>query len=294
MDETTRQAALSDLYALPGHLLWRAAARVSAELDRILPGAVDIHAYAALLALADEEPQSQRSLSKLIGVSGTTLTSVALTLERDGLVQRVRNPADRRSYSLTRTATGRTAVRRWAPHVERFEEQLTAALTAEDAARLREVLTEVIQGQLDERTPEALLHSTGFLVSQAHQQAHREFASALAPLGIEPRHFGTLRALRIVGPATQGELATLLDVSPATVVQIADHLERSGLLTRQRDTSDRRVQRLHVTAEAVDVIEKATTLSSRLFEDRLDGPGSRDRQDLIRLLRLLVSGPTTR
>jgi DNA-binding MarR family transcriptional regulator len=290
MDDTTRRAALSDLYDLPGHLLWRAAARVALELDRILPGAIDIHAYAALLALADQEPQSQRSLATLTGVSGTTLTSVAHTLTHDCLVERVRNPEDRRSYSLTRTSAGRSAVRRWAPHVERLEQRLTATLTVADAVRLREVLTRLLGDQLDERTPQALLDSTAFLITRAHQRSHREFAAALAPLGIEPRHFGTLRALRIVGPATQGEVAGLLDVSPATVVQIADHLEQRGLLTRQRDTGDRRVQRLHVTAGAADVVEEAARLSSRLFEDRLGGPRSRDRKDLVRLLRLLLSG----
>ena len=30
---------------------------------------------------------------------------------RDGLVERIRNPADRRSYALTRTAAGRAAAR---------------------------------------------------------------------------------------------------------------------------------------------------------------------------------------
>jgi DNA-binding MarR family transcriptional regulator len=290
MDETTRQAALSDLYSMPGHLLWRAAARVTVELDRILPGAIDIHAYAALLALADQEPQSQRSLATLTGVSGTTLTAVAHTLERDALVQRVRNPEDRRSYSLTRTPAGRSAVRRWAPHVERLERRLTAMLTVADAVRLRELLTRIISDQLDERTPEALRVNTGFLISRAHQHAHREFAAALAPLGIEPRHVGTLRGLRIAGFATQGEVAGLLDVSPATVVQIADHLEQRGLVFRQRDPGDRRVQRLHLTDEAVQVVEEAARLSSRLFEDRLGGPRSQHRNDLTRLLRLLVTG----
>ena len=289
MDETTRRAALSDLYALPGHLLWRAAARVSVELDRILPGAIDIHAYAALLALADEEPQSQRSLARLTGVSGTTLTSVAHTLQQDGLVERVRNPEDRRSYSLTRTAAGRSAVRRWTPHVERLEEQLTAGFTTYDAERLRAVLTLLLDGQLDDRTPGALLRNTAFLVTRAQQQGHREFMAALQPLGIEPRHFGTLRALKIVGPATQGEVASLLDVSPATVVQIADHLEQRGLLMRQRDASDRRVQRLHLAPEALAVVDEATALSARLFEDRLGGPRSSTRRDLVRLLRLLLS-----
>jgi DNA-binding MarR family transcriptional regulator len=289
MDATTRRAALSDLYALPGHLLWRAAAHVSVELDRILPGAIDIHAYAALLALADEEPQSQRSLARLTGVSGTTLTSVAHTLQQDGLVERVRNPEDRRSYSLTRTATGRSAVRRWTPHVERLEKQLTAGFTTYDAERQRAVLTLLLDGQLDQRTPGALLRNTAFLVTRAHQQSHREFTAALQPLGIEPRHFGTLRALKIVGPATQGEVASLLDVSPATVVQIADDLVERGLLMRQRDASDRRVQRLHLAPEALAVVDEATALSARMFEDRLRGPRSPARRDLVRLLRLLLS-----
>jgi DNA-binding MarR family transcriptional regulator len=35
--------------------------------------------------------------------------------------QRVRNPDDRRSYSLTRTTAGRDPVRRWAPHVDGLE-----------------------------------------------------------------------------------------------------------------------------------------------------------------------------
>jgi DNA-binding MarR family transcriptional regulator len=153
MDDAARRAALSDLYALPGHLLWRAAARVSVELDRILPGGMDIHAYAALVALADTEPQSQRSLATVTGVSGTTVTSVAQALQRDALIERVRNPDDRRSYSLTRTAAGRDAVRRWAPHVDRLEEKLTAGFAPGEASRLRDLLVRVIGEQLDERTP---------------------------------------------------------------------------------------------------------------------------------------------
>jgi DNA-binding MarR family transcriptional regulator len=291
MDESARQAALSDLYALPGHLLWRSAARVAVELDRILPTGTDIHAYAALLALADEEPQSQRSLARMIGVSATTLTSVAQTLQREALVERVRNPTDRRSYSLTPTPAGRSAVQRWTPHVDRLEKRLNAALTPREAERLREVLAGVIGNQLDERTPQALLQSTGFLVTRAHQHAHREFMAALRPLGIEPRHFGMMRALRKVGPATQGDVASLLDVSPATVVEMVDHLEKRGLVVRERDAADRRVYRLHLTTEAARVLEEAADLSSKVLEDRIGGPRSRDRKDLGRLLPLLLTAP---
>jgi DNA-binding MarR family transcriptional regulator len=289
MDETARRAALSQLYALPGHLLWRAAAAVYVELDRMLPGRTDIHAYAVLLGLADVEPQTQSSLARMTSVSGTTLTSVAQTLQRDGLVERVRNPEDRRSYSLTRTAEGRSFVRRWAPRVRRLEERLTASYSPADADRLRELLVQVVGEQLDPRTPAALLESTGFLITRAHLRAHREFLVALEPLGIEPRHYGTLRALQVTGPATQGELAGLLDVSPATVVAIVDHLEGRGLVTRRRDPVDRRAYRLQLTDEAERVVAEADSLSTAVLADRIGGPRSRARSDLVRLLAQLLS-----
>jgi DNA-binding MarR family transcriptional regulator len=289
MDETARQAAMSDLYAQPGHLLWRAAARVDRLVDEILPGTADIHAYAALLGLADQEPQSQQSLARMIAVSGTTMTSVAELLLRDGLVARVRNPADRRSYSLTRTPAGRSAVRRWTPHVVRLEERLTTSFVGQDASRLREILRGVAAGQLDARTPTALQESTGFLVTRAHLRTHREFLNALKPLDIEPRHYGSLRVVRVVGPVTQGQLAALLDVSPATVVSMVDHLEERGLLTRQRDSADRRVYRLHLTQQGETVLGHATETAGTVQERWLGGPRSRDRRDLVRLLTLLLT-----
>jgi len=292
MDETARTAAMADLYAQPGHLLWRATARVTREVDRLLPGNVDLHAYAVLVALADHEPQSQRSLASSTGVSGTTLTAVAHTLKADGLVERVRNPEDRRSYSLTRTAAGRDAVRRWEPHVRRLEQQLTAPLSQAEGRRLRRLLLSVAGDDLDRRTPKPLLDSTGFLVAKAHQRMHREFAAAVQPVGIEPRHFGTLRALRVVGPATQGDLALLLDVSPATVVQLVDHLERRGLVSRQRDEYDRRAYRLHLSDEAGPVVEHATAESQAIFDGRLDTTDGRDRMELARLLGLLLTATT--
>jgi DNA-binding MarR family transcriptional regulator len=290
MEDRARREVLSHLYAFPGHLLWRAAARVGAEIDRLLPPGIDLHAYAVLLALADEEPQSQRSLASMVGVSGTTLTSVAQALQRDALVERIRNPEDRRSYSLTRTAAGRSAVHEWAPHAERLEQRLTSTFDPGDAARLRAILVRIIGDQLDERTPAALRASTGFLVTKAHQRAHREFMAALQPLDIEPRHFGTMRALRAAGPATQGQLARLLDVSPATVVQTIDHLEARGLVTRERDPSDRRAYRLHLTPEADRVLERAATIGAELVPQWIGDAHGPDLRDLVRLLPLLLTG----
>ena len=280
---------MSDLYAQPGHLLWRAAARVTRHVDAMLPGRADLHAYAALLGLADDEPQSQQSLARTIGVSGTTMASVAETLLRDELVVRTRNPEDRRSYSLVRTAAGRSAARRWAAPVVRLEERLTASFTPKETARLREILTHMTGDLLDERTPAALRQSTGFLVTRAHHRSHREFLTALEPLGIEPRHYGSMRVLRTLGAVTQGQLATVLDVSPATVVQIVDHLEHRGLVARERDPADRRAYWLHLTADGERTSLEAGAIAATIHQGWLGAPRSRQRRDLVRLLTRLLT-----
>src|SRR3954469_17050620 len=87
---------LPALAEAPGHLLWRAAARVTVELSATLPPGVDIHAYAALLSLAGGVTRSQQSIAGTIDVSRTTMVRVAADLTEQGLVERVRNPEDRR------------------------------------------------------------------------------------------------------------------------------------------------------------------------------------------------------
>ncbi|CAN5474307.1 hypothetical protein BH10ACT10_BH10ACT10_03320 [soil metagenome] len=293
MEETARRAALSDLYSFPGHLLWRSQARVTAAVAEVLPGRSDLHAYAALLALADHEPRSQQSLANLTGVSGTTMTTVAETLLRDGLVERIRNPADRRSYALTRTLAGRDAVRRWEPDVHALEERLTEPITREEVARLHGHLLAIVGDQLPEETPQVLRESLGFVVSRAHQRIHREFVAGLEPIGIEPRHFGTLRALQAAGPITQGELADLLDVSPPYVVSLLDHLEERGLIARERDPADRRAYRPVLLPAAEPVIAESSRVAATLH-DSPGGQGSRSRADLVRLLQKFLGSPVRR
>ncbi|QWZ07541.1 MarR family transcriptional regulator [Nocardioides panacis] len=291
MEESARRAALSDLYSLPGHLLWRSSARVGAEIALLLPGRADLHAYAALQALAQDEPLSQQRLANMCGVSGTTMTSVAEALQRDGLAERLRNPDDRRSYALTRTTAGRAAVRRWEPDVRGLEARLTAPLTDTEVLRLRRHLSSLVGDQLDERTPQALLDSTGFLITRSHAVIHRELLTALEPLGIEPRHFGTMRALRAAGQVTQGQLGALLDVSPASVVQIVDHLEDLGLVERQRDPADRRAYRLHLLPPSAAVLAEASAVADTLNDDRYGGPRTRPRVELVRLLQKFLAAP---
>ena len=275
----------------PGHLLWRAAARVTVELGATLPPGVDIHAYAALLALSGGVTRSQQALAETISISRTTMVRVAADLSAQGLVKRVRNPHDRRSYALTRTPEGAAAARRWRRHAEDLEDSVTAGFALEEREELRGLLLRVAEVDLSPDAPEPLRESIAFLVTRIHQRMHREFLVVLEPLRIEPRDFGALTALQATGPTSQAELARHMGVSGASMVQIVDDLESRGLLERRRLATDRRTQVLHLLPEVPEVLAEASRLA-RLHARSLLGDLSKSNAErLVVLMQRLVTAP---
>jgi DNA-binding MarR family transcriptional regulator len=289
-DATDSHELLPRLGKAPGHLLWRAAARVTVQLDRILPEGMDIHAYAALLALAGGATRSQQSLADTIAVSRTTMVKVAAQLAEQGLVERVRNPDDRRSYALTRTAEGAAAARRWRRHAEDLEDSLTKGFSLEEREALRRLLLRILDGELSPDTPEPLLESLGFLITRAHARMHRSFSAALEPFGIIPAHFGLLTTLVELGPVPQAEIGRQLGISGASIVQLVDGLEARGLVERRRLETDRRTQVVHLLPEARTVRDRAEALALANLEERLGKLDAQQTEELVGLLRRFVTG----
>lgn len=290
-EPTVSRELLPALADAPGHLLWRAAARVTAELAATLPPGVDIHGYAALLALGGGATRSQQAIAAMVDVSRTTMVRVAADLTAQGLVQRVRNPDDRRSYALTRTPDGAATARRWRRHAEDLEDALTAGFTTAEREDLRALLLDIVRSELSPDTPEPLLESLGFLVTRAHQRMHRAYARALEPLRIEPRHFGVLTTLTALGPVPQAELGRQLGVSAASVVQMVDDLETRGLVERRRLETDRRTQVLHLLPEAAEVLAEAGRIADVTMSERMGGLDARRARRLVLLLQRFVTAP---
>jgi DNA-binding MarR family transcriptional regulator len=71
---------------------------------------IEIRHYGTMVALDELGPTSQQNLTNRMQVSATTVTQVVDDLERLGLVERRRNPADRRSYTVTMTPAGATVL----------------------------------------------------------------------------------------------------------------------------------------------------------------------------------------
>jgi DNA-binding MarR family transcriptional regulator len=92
---------------VPGFLItqahWLARDRAN-EAFRDLP--IEIRHYGVLVALDELGPTSQQALTNAMAVSATMVTQIVDDLERLGLLERRRNAADRRSYTVTMTPEG--------------------------------------------------------------------------------------------------------------------------------------------------------------------------------------------
>lgn len=282
---------LPALAELEGHVVWRAHARVTSAVEAVLPPNVDIHAYAALVALADGVPRSQQALAQTVCVSRTTIMRVAADLAERGLVERVRNPTDRRSYLLTRTSEGELAAQSWHRHVAALEKAVTAGLTTRQRDDLRFLLRRVVEAELPPDTPEELRSSIAFLIARLHMRMRADFIGVLGPLGIDPAHAGILTALVATGPISQSELARLFAVSGAHMVQLVDDLEGRGLVARRRLDTDRRTQVLDLLPGAEECLARAKVLADGVTEACLAPltPAQTDR--LLDLLRRVIATP---
>ncbi len=282
---------LPALATSPGHLLWRAAARVSAVAASALPPGIDVHAYAVLVALKGDAVRSQQDLADGIATSRTTMSKVAGRLATDGLVERVRNPEDRRSYALTRTPAGAQAEAQWRALVVGLEDEIAPTLGVGERAELAGLLRRVAEPHLAAGVPHELLAALGFVVVKAHMLVHRDAATALAPLGVEPRHLGASAVLRALGPVPQVVLARALGVTPASTVPIVDDMERLGLVERRRAPGDRRTHLVHVADGAAATLREAAQVTAAVVDRHLAPLTPDERDRLVELLARFVTAP---
>lgn len=98
----------------------------------------------------------------------------------------------------------------------------------------------------------------------------------------------TLRQLRRKGPLSGGELARAVSVSQATVTGIVDRLERRALVTRSRDSKDRRRVVIDLTETGREAAASSPPPLHERFVLRLAERSEEEREEIDRVLRLIV------
>jgi DNA-binding MarR family transcriptional regulator len=135
--------------------------------------------------------------------------------------------------------------------------------------------------------------TVAFLLSRLGFQASRTFAEALAPLGLEPRDAGVLRAIAMHEGESQQLLAGTLCVPASRMVALVDHYEERGLVERRRNPADRRAYQLQLTPAGRDTLDAIARAGQKAEAAMCAGLNEKERRQLHRLLaRLAHEHPT--
>ncbi|MGA4851473.1 MarR family winged helix-turn-helix transcriptional regulator [Streptomyces sp. G5(2025)] len=148
---TARQSPREDFLVAesPGYLLHKAAMLLDEDAESALTGAVSMRTryFLVLASLASGPELSQQDLSRLLNLDPTTVVSVIDEMERNGHVERKRNPADRRRYKLHLTDAGREALAEANKVASEVESAFFAPLTHHELGMFRDMLSKVMAGR---------------------------------------------------------------------------------------------------------------------------------------------------
>ncbi len=92
---------------------------------------------------------------------------------------------------------------------------------------------------------------------------HSEVSRGLMVEGLTASQFSALKVLRLHGPLAQRDIANYLLKTGGNITVVVDNLEKQGLVTRIRDTEDRRFVFVRLT-------EAGEELFDRLYQPHLE------------------------
>jgi MarR family transcriptional regulator, organic hydroperoxide resistance regulator len=117
-------------------------ALIAAELPVLKAHGLSMWGYVVLSALDSEPIRTQAALAEYIGADKSRIIGVLDELEDNGLLQRTRDPADRRARLLAITDEGRRKRTAVQTEIQRNEDRLLGRLPLDDrSAFLRALAT---------------------------------------------------------------------------------------------------------------------------------------------------------
>jgi DNA-binding MarR family transcriptional regulator len=134
----------AELVASPGFLLARLGTTLKAEMMEAFEQAGFSGYHYSILALLDEGArETQWAIADALHFDPSQLVALLDGLEKRGLVERKRDPDDRRRHLVTLTPAGRQQLAGFRKLVRKLEDAFLAALDAGERAALRDLLLRV-------------------------------------------------------------------------------------------------------------------------------------------------------
>ncbi len=112
---------------------------------------------------------------------------------------------------------------------------------------------------------------------------HRHLAEA----DLTVSQFGVLEALYHLGPMCQRDIGKKILKSSGNITTVIDNLEKQGLVTRRRNTEDRRYVTIHLDPKGRELVARAFPRHVAGITEEFSVLTSEEQSELARLCRKL-------
>lgn len=116
----------------------------------------------------------------------------------------------------------------------------------------------------------------GFLIHDVSRLRRSAFDRCLKPLNVTRSQWWVLAYLSREDGMTQSQLAIELDLGKVAVGGLIDRLEKTGLVRREADASDRRVNRVFLEPKSRQLITRMRKVSHKMNTQILAGLADKD------------------
>lgn len=130
-------------------------------------------------------------------------------------------------------------------------------------------------------------HSIAFLTREITRNYTRNLQNAIAPYGILIGQYHFLRVLWEKDEITQRELAATVGMKESTTFTALAGMEKQGLLTRKRDSDDRRKMTVKLTDKGRGLKPKLIPIAKAVNDRPLTGLTPEQVSDLKAMLEIL-------
>ncbi len=134
---------------------------------------------------------------------------------------------------------------------------------------------------------EKFTESLGTQVNIVARSMRLALEKEISSLGISPSGWMMLMALGEKGHQAQSDLGRMVNLDNATITRILDKLGEMGLIVRNQNKDDRRVQFVSLTAKGRKVYREWNELGRKVNRRALENISDSDIKKLIELLHTI-------
>jgi DNA-binding MarR family transcriptional regulator len=132
------------------------------------------------------------------------------------------------------------------------------------------------------------------LIGHLARRLRLRVESALAPLGLRPRHVLALTMLRAHGECSQQALTSILEMDATNVVGLLNELEAENLVERRRSPQDRRRHVVELTDTGMEQLAKAELALAAVEDEVFAALNTDQREALYDMLQQVMGGDELR